>query len=125
MAQRQHPPLVVLVLGASAIAWFATHLPPPITAERRQANIKQAKAEAKEAAARAQQYAEADAARQAAQAAKAKRNAEICRMKAHCAAYAKARQECATDGNFALCLEVKLGKDFEEWPNNMGEIWGG
>ncbi|MBS0379006.1 MAG: hypothetical protein JSS29_11015 [Proteobacteria bacterium] len=43
-----------------------------------------------------------------------KRNAEVhalCRVKAACAKYATARQECATAGNFELCLNIKMDED--------------
>jgi len=36
---------------------------------------------------------------------------ELCRTKDLCTRYAMSRQECATAGNFDLCLNVKMGDD--------------
>jgi len=36
---------------------------------------------------------------------------ELCRARDLCTRYANYRQECATAGNFDLCLNVKMGDD--------------
>jgi hypothetical protein len=39
-----------------------------------------------------------------------KRIIELCRIMLACAPFEKARQECATAGDFGLCVDVKMGK---------------
>jgi hypothetical protein len=43
----------------------------------------------------------------------AERNRQLCRIKNACSAFADARQECATAGDFNHCLEIKLGTEFQ------------
>jgi hypothetical protein len=40
---------------------------------------------------------------------KAERKIYLCHLKSVCAKYNSARQECATAGNFANCISVKIG----------------
>ena len=41
---------------------------------------------------------------------RAAKDAKLCHIKDVCGKYKQARQDCATAGNFRLCIEIKLGR---------------
>jgi hypothetical protein len=81
----------------------------------------QAKATQAEAAKQQTEQAEQDAAQEATD----ERNAPLCKQQSICQKYGVTRQECATAGNFDLCVSVKMGDDdFNEISscNNDGSV---
>jgi hypothetical protein len=52
------------------------------------------------------------------------RDGELCKLRAICVSYSRARQDCATAGDFNNCINVKMGYDFSQVNNctNDGDI---
>lgn len=96
----------VIALVVFSMIWDRTHAVPPATETTEQI---QARIEHEQRAATAQREKQAAKARQ--ETARATRDRSLCRLKSTCQRYASVRQECATAGNFATCIDVKLGDD--------------
>jgi Skp family chaperone for outer membrane proteins len=92
---------VLVVAGAVLAIYEATRKPTP-----QEATAAAAKAKAEELTRQRRQ--EATAAQDAASKAQSAETKRRCGKKAECAAFAAARQACATAGNFETCMRIKV-----------------
>jgi hypothetical protein len=95
--------LVLAFIAFVLVVWAIVPQPPPPPPETPAQT--QARREAYQAEV---QRREAEAQRQAAA---AERKASLCHLQSVCVRYGRARQECATAGDYKNCVDIKMGTD--------------